>query len=117
MSIPISYLITSFPIAVIIIQGWIIKLSETENLNQYFTIAFTIGKILMYVNTSTNIFCYILFGKSLRKDFIGIMPCRLVTKRRRLRLQLQLQLQQHQHHTNSIDKSIRSYRTSNVYYG
>jgi hypothetical protein len=65
MSIPISYLILSFPIAVIIIQGWFIKLSKTENLNSLYSITYCIGKILMYTNTSTNIFCYILFGKGL----------------------------------------------------
>lgn len=63
MSIPISYLILSFPIAVIIIQGWFIKLSKTENLNSLYIITYCIGKILMYANTSTNIFFYILFGK------------------------------------------------------
>lgn len=102
MSIPISYLITSFPIAVIIIQAWIIKISETENLNHYFTIAYCVGKILMYVNTSTNIFCYIFLGKSLRKDFVAILPCRLLRKRRNLLRQ-------------SLDKT-KSNRNSNTYY-
>ncbi len=72
MSVPISYLITSFPIAVIILHGCWIKFSNSENSNDSFSIVYYIGKILMYVNTSTNIFLYICLGKSLRKDFVAI---------------------------------------------
>ena len=85
MSIPISYLILSFPIAVIIIQGWVIRnmTSASENVSSAYSIAYCIGKILMYINTSTNIFFYIFLGKGLRKDFVAILPCRVCLARKR----------------------------------
>ena len=54
-------------------HGCWIKFTNSENLNNSFSISvYYIGKILMYFNTSTNIFLYICLGKSLRKDFVAI---------------------------------------------
>lgn len=80
MSIPISYLITLFPINAIIFQGWLIKLKDTENLYENFGIAYSIGKTLMYLNSSTNFIFYILLGNHLRRDFLAIIPFKKCTK-------------------------------------
>lgn len=67
-SIPINYLVTSFPIFVILICGWVLRVLKKDNgdisysLNQ----AHSIGIILMYIGSSINIFFYILLGKNFR---------------------------------------------------
>lgn len=76
ISVPISYLITLFPINAIIFQGWLIKLNGVENLYENFGTAYSVGKILMYLNSSTNFIFYILLGNNLRKDFLAFMPFR-----------------------------------------
>lgn len=72
LALPISYLITTFPIFVIIINGFI--MNRFNNVSTNFGKAYAIAKIFMYVNNSINILIYILFGKSLRNDFLAILP-------------------------------------------
>lgn len=79
MALPISYLITTFPIFLIIINGCLLSkfkfLSTLAFLDKNnFSLAYSIGKIFMYINNSINILLYILFGKNLRKDFLAILP-------------------------------------------
>ena len=76
MSIPISYLITTFPIFVILIHGWLIRIFKQES-TVYFDTAYCIGTILMYFDNSINILLYIFLGKGLRRNFISIIPPRL----------------------------------------
>lgn len=76
MALPICYLITNFPIFVIIIYSWFLsrfKLMGEGQIDQLDK-AYAIAKIFMYVHNSINIFVYIFFGKSFRQDFIGIFP-------------------------------------------
>ncbi|RNA30946.1 FMRFamide receptor-like [Brachionus plicatilis] len=76
MALPICYLITTFPIFVIIIYSWFLsrfKLMKDGQVDQLDK-AYAIAKIFMYVHNSINIFVYIFFGKSFRQDFIGIFP-------------------------------------------
>lgn len=76
MALPICYLITNFPIFIIIIYSWFLsrfKLMKEGQVDQLDK-AYAIAKIFMYVHNSINIFVYIFFGKSFRQDFIGIFP-------------------------------------------
>jgi hypothetical protein len=65
MIFPISFLLTTLPIFIII---------GLRTFNFYFKlnleIPFTLAKIFMYLNNSINIFILIIFGKTLRKDFL-----------------------------------------------
>ncbi|CAF1025997.1 unnamed protein product [Brachionus calyciflorus] len=75
MALPICYLITTFPIFVIIIYSWFISHFSLVKDDVYdLDRAYAITKIFMYVHNSINILIYIFFGKSFRKDFIGILP-------------------------------------------
>ena len=72
--LPISYLITTFPIFIIIIlQLKINQFKKPIESNNYET-ELAIAKMFMYVNNSINILFYIFFGKSLRRDFLSILP-------------------------------------------
>ena len=84
MALPICYLITSFPIFVFMIQGFFIQSSQKEKIF-YLNAAYCIGTILMYVNNSINILFYIVFGKTLRNDFIKILPITHCIKEKLLR--------------------------------
>jgi hypothetical protein len=75
MALPVSYLVTTFPIFFIIIRGLLISRFDLSSGNTKMSNAYEVGKIFMYVNNSINILFYILFGKNLRKDFIAILPC------------------------------------------
>lgn len=83
MALPISYLITTFPIFIISIHGWILSNFRTNKRGNMFrdeeydyATFYSIAKMLMYINNSINILFYIVFGKSLRNDFIAILPIR-----------------------------------------
>ena len=71
MSIPISYLVTALPIFIIILLQFFLIGNRTFNENEA---ELTIAKMLMYINCSINILFYIFLGKSLRKDFLEILP-------------------------------------------
>ena len=79
MAIPISYLITSFPILFVLIKGLIIRVYDQIDIKttDSLTTAYTIGTILMYIDNSINILFYVVFGKTLRHDFIKILPSTL----------------------------------------
>lgn len=71
----ITYMITTFPIFVIILLqlhfNYILK-------NSYnFETELAVSKMLMYINNSINILFLILFGKNLRKDFITILTFKI----------------------------------------
>ena len=73
LSFPISYLLSTCPIFSIIsfkLIDFYFKLDKSYN----YEIAFALARILMYINNSINILMFILFGKSLRKDFLKILP-------------------------------------------
>ena len=71
MAIPISYLILSFPIFIILIYGWIMRVFHSNGMeaSYSFDIACVIGTVLMYIDNSINILFYTVLGKNLRKDF------------------------------------------------
>ena len=76
LSLPISYLITTLPIFIIILM----QLNPYNyNSNKDFRTIMAIAKTFMYVNNSINILFYIFLGKSLRKEFINLI--RLCKKR------------------------------------
>jgi hypothetical protein len=70
MALPLSYLVTTFPIFTILMQNLFKNSFEQADSSD----SYMIGKIFMYINNSINILFYILFGKSLRKDFWAILP-------------------------------------------
>lgn len=82
MALPISYLVTTFPIFLIVIHGCILHLRNKDNNNwsgfinhtDDFQLAYALAKIAMYINNSINILFYILLGKNLRKDFLALLP-------------------------------------------
>jgi len=70
MSFPISYLVCTLPIFLIIsfkLIDYYLKLGNTK-----YDVPFYLAKCFMYINNSTNIFLFILFGKNLRKDFLNL---------------------------------------------
>lgn len=69
ISLPVSYLISTLPIFIIIIMQFFPKFNYTKT-NSGAEI--TIAKTFMYINNSINIFFYILLGKRLRRDFLSI---------------------------------------------
>jgi hypothetical protein len=71
MSLPISYLITALPIFIIVLLQFFLIGNRTFNENES---ELAIAKMLMYINSSINILFYIFLGKSLRKDFLEILP-------------------------------------------
>jgi hypothetical protein len=71
MALPISYLITTCPLLIVIIQAKIVDEIKKDH-NNYDT-AYSIATILMYVNSSINILFYVVLGKNLRKDFIDLL--------------------------------------------
>ena len=75
MALPICYLITTFPIFMIIIYSWFVKnFSRVQDGHlPQMDRAYAIAKIFMYVHNSINILVYIFFGKSFRQDFIVIL--------------------------------------------
>ena len=76
LSLPISYLISTLPIFVIIL----VQLNPYNyDLNKDFRTLMAIAKTFMYVNNSINILFYIFLGKSLRKEFVNLI--RLCRKR------------------------------------
>lgn len=77
MALPISYLITTFPIFLIILKGFKhVLFNNKENVFKNDTInndiEFSITKAIMYINNSINILIYVFLGKTLRNDFLGI---------------------------------------------
>ena len=66
MSLPISYIITNFPIFFTIILQFFPKNDYDLNENQ---IELSIAKVLMYINNSINILFYIFLGQNFRKQF------------------------------------------------
>ena len=75
LTLPISYLLTTFPIFVIILFQLNFNYFRKKNSYNYET-EFAISRMLMYINNSINILFFILFGKSLRKDFLKIFTSR-----------------------------------------
>ena len=74
MTFPITYLITTLPLF-IIITFQLISHYLVTNLNAHFEVEFAIFKTLMFFNNSFNIVFFILFGKSLRKDMVNLFKC------------------------------------------
>ena len=72
--LPISYLITTFPIFIIIILQLKINQFKKSTASSNYETELAIAKMFMYVNNSINILFYIFFGKSLRRDFLSILP-------------------------------------------
>ena len=78
LTLPISYLLTTLPIFLII---------SFKLLNFYFKmkmnleVEFAFAKILMLLNNSINILCFIFFGKNLRRDFLRILAVGKLKKR------------------------------------
>ncbi len=80
MAIPIGYIILSFPIFIVLIHGWITRILYSEALvrdSYSFNTAYTIGIILMYIDSSINILFYIMIGKNLRHHFLSIIPLKM----------------------------------------
>ena len=65
MSLPISFIITNFPIFIIII----LQFYPFKSHNKDYKFELTIAKVLMYLNNSIHILFYIFLGNTLRKDF------------------------------------------------
>ena len=74
MTFPITYLITTLPLFIIIACQLISQYLVT-NLNANFEAEFAVFKTLMFFNNSFNILFFILFGKSLRKDMVNLFKC------------------------------------------
>lgn len=77
MALPISYLVTTFPIFLMAIHGCLL-MRDPSNLYAYknqahFHFVYTLAKFFMYLNNSIHILFYILFGKNLRKDFLALL--------------------------------------------
>ena len=74
MTFPITYLITTLPLFIIItcqlISHYLLTNSKANFENE-----FAIFKTLMFFNNSFNILFFILFGKSLRKDMYSLFVC------------------------------------------
>jgi hypothetical protein len=71
LALPISYLITTLPIFIIIIIHFH---QFSNNSSSDYETEMIIAKTVMYVNNSINILFYIFLGKSLRKDFLKLLP-------------------------------------------
>jgi len=67
MTLPISYLISTFPVFVIISMQFINNVIRDEAENDYET-EFAISKCIMYLNNSFNILFFMLCGESVRND-------------------------------------------------
>jgi hypothetical protein len=67
MTLPISYLISTFPVFIIILLQFINNVIRDQAENDYET-EFSISKLCMYLNNSFNILCFMLFGESVRND-------------------------------------------------
>jgi hypothetical protein len=65
MSLPISFIITNFPIFIIII----LQFYPFKGPNKDYKYESSIAKALMYLNNSIHILFYIFLGNTLRKDF------------------------------------------------
>ena len=65
MSLPISFIITNFPIFIIII----LQFYPFKGPNKDYRYESAIAKALMYLNNSIHILFYIFLGSTLRKDF------------------------------------------------
>ena len=65
MSLPISFIITNFPIFIIIILQFYPFKSHTKE----YKFELAISRVLMYINNSIHILFYIFLGNTLRKDF------------------------------------------------
>ena len=75
MALPISYLVTTFPIFLMAIHGCLLMrdpLYAYKN-QAHFHFVYTLAKFFMYLNNSIHILFYILFGKNLRKDFLALL--------------------------------------------
>lgn len=70
MALPLTYLITSFPIFLIIIHSLVQSndYSNTQSSSYYYA-----AKVVMYISNSINILFYVLFGKNMRRDFLAIL--------------------------------------------
>jgi hypothetical protein len=83
MTFPLTYLLTTLPVFVIIT----LKLLENyfENLASFetnFESELLIAKTLMYANNSFNVLLFILLGKTLRNDVIQLFRFKRVSKTR-----------------------------------
>jgi hypothetical protein len=67
MSLPVCYLITNFPIFVILIAQF-----YDQNANDY-KLELVVAKVLMYTNNSVNILFYVFLGKNFRKVLADLM--------------------------------------------
>jgi len=67
LTLPISYLISTFPVFIIILLQFINNVIRDQTENDYET-EFSISKLCMYLNNSFNILCFMLFGESVRND-------------------------------------------------
>ena len=79
MTFPLSYLMCTFPVFLIISFKLGNHYFESKKSNNY-DVAFYLAKILMYFNNSTSILIFILFGKNLRKDFFNLLTFKKARK-------------------------------------
>ena len=70
MTLPICYLITNFPIFIILILQFC---SLDNHTRDQYKLELTIAKVFMYINNSINIIFYIFLGKSFNKVFIDLI--------------------------------------------
>ena len=75
LAFPISYLLTTFPVFLIITLQLFENYFLLDSSSNYET-EFSFAKTIMYINNSINILFFILFGKSLRSDFVKIFTFR-----------------------------------------
>ena len=71
MAFPISYVFTTAPVFVFITLQLHDSFLKQESASNYET-EFAFSKTIMYLNNSLNVLFFILFGKSLRKDFLNV---------------------------------------------
>ena len=101
LSLPITYIITTFPIFFIIFNNFTALIfdhyhqgedgSANSSIDAHHTsivhkikendVEFQIAKLIMYVNNSINIVIYVWLGKNLRADFFETLPNCLTRKR------------------------------------
>jgi hypothetical protein len=80
MIFPISFLLTTFPIFLIILFKLFLNIYLSLKVD--LELAFDIAKVFMFLNNSLNMLFLIFFGKDLRKDFRTLFSVRNIFKKR-----------------------------------
>jgi hypothetical protein len=80
MIFPISFLLTTFPIFLIILFK--LFLNIYLNLKVDLESAFDIARVFVFLNNSLNMLFLIIFGKDLRKDFRTLFSIQNIFKKR-----------------------------------